>query len=710
MSGIVGLIHLDGRSAERHIVEQLVSSISHRGPDGASIWVDATAGFGHLLLQTTPESTYERQPLVHEGGRYVLVADARIDNRDELKRHFDFRRPLREVPDSLFIMAAYEKWGEDCPKHLIGDFSFAVWDRHDQRLFCARDAMGVKPFYYVHLGGKLFAFAAEPKALFGLDPAFKRLNYAKIAKYLASPGQFVNEALETVYEKIMRLPAGQSMSVQKNRLNRSRYWQIREEEIQLNDNREYVEVFRETFKKAVSSRLRAPSPVASMLSGGLDSSSIVGMANHLLDRSCQSLHTFSAIFPNVLEEYLPFIDERAYLRKMAILKSVNMHYIEADRIDPFWGVEQAVAAFDRPFLGGNHSYHWRAFQWASQEKIRVLLDGKDGDTIVSHGYEYLRYLSSQRDWERLSIAIGSDDKLSGDATTIWGRFNKAGGWKSLYALAKQGKWIQFFREVRRVSKALNIKPSSVMGGPHAPWTACLTLPLKILRQRYSREQDSQDTSFNTADILNPAFRHYLTESGSEEAEYNNPLSAHRTEVMRPQWQHVLELSNAMMEQFGVEERYPFFDRRLIELCVRMPGDMKRHKGWDRFVLRKATEGIVPEEVRWREQKSTLRPGYVTSFLHSGGRERADKVILHDPSYIEQFVDIEKLRSQYRVYCENAYAEGGMDLNISRAVILDVWLRYMDEESESRAYPALSTDNETGGHQSRTPFHPKVYRE
>jgi asparagine synthase (glutamine-hydrolysing) len=677
MSGVIGLVYLDGRPVERKTVDQMVNSIFHRGPDGDSTWIDGMAGLGHLLLQTTPESAHEQQPLVHAGGRYALVADARIDNRDELASYFDFRRPIREVPDSLFIMAAYEKWEDDCLDHLLGDFSFAVWDRHNKRLFCARDPVGVKPFYYVHLPGKLFAFAAEPKALFGLDPSFKRLNYTRVAEFLALPDQFVNEPTETSYEKILRLPAGHFLSVRKNGMEQSRYWRIQPETLQLNSMDQYVNAFKETFQRAVSSRQRASSSVASMLSGGLDSSSIVGMANHLSGRN-QKIHTLSAVFPNVPEKYLPFIDERKYLHKVIGLESVDPHYIEADRIDPFWGVEHAVAAFDRPFLGGNHAYHWRAFQWCGQEEVRVLLDGKDGDTVISHGHEYMQHYASRRDWEKLSIAIGSDGRLSEDETAIWELFNRAGGWKSLCALAEQGDWGQFLKEVRSASNALNMKPSSVLGGPHAPWTACLTLPLKILRQRYSRKQEAQDASLNTVDILNPALRDHLVESEKEEPGSDNPLSAHRTEVMRPQWQYVFELSNAMTEQFGVEERYPFFDKRLVELCVRLPGDMKRHEGWDRFVLRKAMEGIVPEEVRWREQKSTLRPGYVTSFLHSGGKTRADKVILQDPSYVEEFVDLEKLRSQYQAYCENAYSESELDLNISRAVVLDAWLRHLDE--------------------------------
>src|SRR5262245_5040761 len=149
MSAIVGIYHLDGRPVARTDLERMVTILAHRGPDGAGMWYEGAIGLGHRMLWTTPESLGEKPPLVSRSGDFVLSADARIDNRDELIGSLDFvAYGPREVTDSELILAAHEKWGEHCPKRLVGDFAFSIWDRPRQKLFCARDPVGVKPFYY----------------------------------------------------------------------------------------------------------------------------------------------------------------------------------------------------------------------------------------------------------------------------------------------------------------------------------------------------------------------------------------------------------------------------------------------------------------------------------------------------------------------------------------------------------------------------------
>ena len=165
MSGIIGIHYLDGRPVDRENLTKMVDILAHRGPDGADIWVDGCVGLGHRMLWTTPESLIEKLPLENQRGDLVITADARIDNRDELIAALQINnRPSDKVVDSELILAAYEKWGEDCPEHLLGDFAFAIWDERRELLFCARDHFGVKPFYY-YFANNTFAFGSEIKAL-----------------------------------------------------------------------------------------------------------------------------------------------------------------------------------------------------------------------------------------------------------------------------------------------------------------------------------------------------------------------------------------------------------------------------------------------------------------------------------------------------------------------------------------------------------------
>ena len=136
MSGIAGIFFLDTQPVDRSVLERMVESLAHRGPDGAGVWSEGPVGLGHRMLWPTPESLHEKLPLVSKSGDLVLTADARLDNRDELVRALGITgRPREEIGDGELILGAYEKWGERCPERLLGDFPFAIWDRRRQALF-----------------------------------------------------------------------------------------------------------------------------------------------------------------------------------------------------------------------------------------------------------------------------------------------------------------------------------------------------------------------------------------------------------------------------------------------------------------------------------------------------------------------------------------------------------------------------------------------
>ncbi len=154
MSGIVGMVTLDGSPIDRELLERMTASLAFRGPDAQVTWADGPVGFGHTLLRTTFESEHEQQPCSLDGQVWI-TADARIDDRanliDKLAAHG--REASLDVPDVELILHAYHVWGEKCVEHLLGDFAFAIWDGRERRLFCARDHFGVKPFFYAVVGG-----------------------------------------------------------------------------------------------------------------------------------------------------------------------------------------------------------------------------------------------------------------------------------------------------------------------------------------------------------------------------------------------------------------------------------------------------------------------------------------------------------------------------------------------------------------------------
>src|SRR5215204_4078556 len=307
MSGIAGVFYLDGRALDSRMLGRMLDSIAHRGPDGAGAWSERGVGLGHLAFHTTPESISEKLPFVEGGGDFVLIADARIDNRDELLAAVGLDRLSgRSVGDGELILAAYKMWGERCPERLLGDFAFAIFDKRKQTLFCARDHMGLKPFYY-YLSGRVFVFASEIKALLCVPEVPRRLNEVMVADHLVGNSQ---DKISTFYRDILRLPPAHSITTGVEETKIREYWALDPSlELRLSSNGEYAEAFRDVFERAVGCRLRAAFPVGSDLSGGLDSSSVTCVARELLRRERKEiLHTFSSV-PELVTES----DESVYI-------------------------------------------------------------------------------------------------------------------------------------------------------------------------------------------------------------------------------------------------------------------------------------------------------------------------------------------------------------------------------------------------------------
>src|SRR5690606_19706273 len=220
MSGIVGIYRLNGRPVDRREVWDMVETMPYRSKDGKDVWADGPVGLGHLMLHTTPESLHEHLPATNSDGSLVITADARIDNRDELIGLLRLNGRGASATDSDLILLAYEKWGESCVDHFLGDYVFAIWDRRTQKLVCARDHLGVRPFYYYYKPGELFAFGSESKSLLTFDEVPNRLNEVRIADYLA----VMHEDKEiTELEEILRLPPAHTLSIDRKstRLNSS---------------------------------------------------------------------------------------------------------------------------------------------------------------------------------------------------------------------------------------------------------------------------------------------------------------------------------------------------------------------------------------------------------------------------------------------------------------------------------------------------------
>jgi len=356
----------------------MTESMSSRGPDAQEIWTDERVGFGHSMLRTTWESETETQPLTLDR-KVWLTADARIDGREELiaKLQPKLNRSLtrERVPnDAELILCAYEVWGEKCLNHLIGDFAFAIWDGRTQRLFCARDHFGVKPFFYAHIGNR-FIFSNTLTTL-RLDARVSGdLNEVAIGDYLLFG---LNQDLSTTtFRDIHRLPPGHTLTVTDGSIKTHRYWTpCVPGEIRYRDPQAYMERFGELLSSATEDRLRT-NRVGISMSGGLDSTSIAAIAREQLHGDL-AVHAYSIVYDSLIPD-----QERYYSNVAADHIGIHITHINADRYSLFDG--QAPGDMDQaePFLLSPLTGQFNDLLRLCDDYGRVALSGWDGDAFMN---------------------------------------------------------------------------------------------------------------------------------------------------------------------------------------------------------------------------------------------------------------------------------------------------------------------------------------
>ncbi|MDJ0797075.1 MAG: lasso peptide isopeptide bond-forming cyclase [Calothrix sp. MO_167.B12] len=628
MSGIVGIYNLNGKPVESTDLGRMVDTIAHRGPDGADIWNQGSIGLGHRMLWTTPESLLEKLPLVKENNQFVITADARIDNRDELISTLSFGdRPAEKITDSQVILAAYEKWGEQCPHKLIGDFAFAIWDERKQRLFCARDPMGVKPFYY-YRSPEIFVFASEIKALLCLPEVPRRLNELKVAYYL---DMFCEDQVMTFYQDICRIPAASYLSIgRSHQMQVQSYWSLDpKKEIRFNSHQEYIEAFREVFTEAVRCRLRSAFPVGSTLSGGLDSSSIACTARQLLAKSGnKKLHTFSAIFPSLPKEDLRWIDERHYMNAVKALGGFESHDVRADQLNPLidilWQDEEPISA-------PNLYIHQGLYECANQQGVRVFLDGIDGDSTISHGWPYLT------------------------------------------ELAYTGRWQTLFQEVTAAARLCRLPRKRIL--QHYVLNPLLLEPVGYFGQWLRRITQTNKLNNN---LINTDFaqrvgilkhRHELLKNIPAFAP--SAKQQHLLSLTTGLYPYVMEVADKTSARCFLEPRYPFLDRRLMEFCLALPPEQKFRQGWTRAILRLAMNDILPPEVQWRVGKGRLNYNFDRKLLEV--EQQTLKEVISKPQAIEPYVNISVLRLAYERYSSQPQEIKDESMTLLIGMCLALWL-------------------------------------
>ena len=387
MSGICGIVNLDGAPVDRQLIQKLTAFMSFRGPDAQNVWIEGQAGFGHTLLRTTVEMAHERQPLTIDG-KVWITADARIDGREELKKKLaeNHCTGLPSATDAELILHAYHAWGEDCLKHLIGDFAFAIWDAPRKRLFCARDHFGVKLFFFARVGMCLI-FSNTLNCVRQHPAISDTLNELAIADFLLFDSN--QDPATTAFADIQRLPPAQYLTFSAAGLELKNYWTLpTDAAVRYRRAGDYVDHFTELFDLAVADRLRTDR-VAVEMSGGLDSTAIAATALGILSRqsNCFNLTAHSVVYDRLIPH-----DERMYSGIVATKLGIPIHYCVADNYKLYEGFDLPAMHLAEPSHEPNLAINFDGFTAAAAQS-RVVLTGLDGDALMTESPKpYFRYL------------------------------------------------------------------------------------------------------------------------------------------------------------------------------------------------------------------------------------------------------------------------------------------------------------------------------
>ena len=379
MSAIYGVVATDGAPVARETLAPMAAALSFYGPDGHGQWCGESIGLGHLMLHVTPESLHERQPAsLRAAPHLIITADARIDNRDELFNALGVPQAGRDqTPDSSLILLAFERWGADCPKKLLGDFAFAIWNLRERTLFCARDPFGSRPFVYYH-GDRRFIFASDINGLLSLLDS-PRLNQPLLAAYLQMKTYHAEKRL-TFFENVVKLEPAHIATLQAGKLKISRYWSP-EDVAERHDpgGRDYEEQLAFLFRQATDCRVRSAFPVGSHLSGGLDSSSVTTLASRLLRAHGKELATFSWSPPPAAGATADPDDEYARIAIVCRQENLCCEYLPAT-------AASLIETFQRDFTVEPMAMMAREANVQARAKarqVRVILSGWGGDDAVT---------------------------------------------------------------------------------------------------------------------------------------------------------------------------------------------------------------------------------------------------------------------------------------------------------------------------------------
>ncbi len=556
MCGIGALLQLDGGPV-RDLAPRLATMnrlLAHRGPDGEAVWLHPTkrVGFAHRRLEIIDLSTGD-QPMTDERRNWITY-NGEIYNYLELRNEIG-EEEFRTTSDTEVVLRAYGKWGPACVDRLRGMFAFAIWDESEQRLFCARDRFGIKPFYFTVTDGA-FACASEPKALLPLLPSIET-DLEALKDYLAF--QFCL-AGKTLFKGVHELLPGERLTVNNGVVRKDRYW-----EVQFEADFEHTEAWftarlRKVLDESVALHLRADVPVGAYLSGGLDSSITSALAARQVGPEFQA---FTGKFA-IGERY----DESRYASQLASAENFTLHQAEIGPADFVDSIEKVIYHLDYP-VAGPGSFPQYVVSRLAASHMKVVLGGQGGDEIFGG---YARYLLAY--FEQCIKAAIDGTMHAGSFVVTYESIIPQLGTLREYKPLMQEFWREgLFEELdARYFRLINRAPGL---GQAIDWSAL---------GDYS-PFDTFSTIFHGTNVRKESYFDSMTHF-----DFKTLLPA------------LLHVEDRMSMAHSLESRVPFIDHEVVEFAATLPADVKFKDGHLKHSLKEAMKDVLPASIRERRDK------------------------------------------------------------------------------------------------------------
>lgn len=585
-----------------------------RGIGRGSIWLDAQCALGVQHHVQSREGVAETQPLRDAPSGCVLVWDGWLDNREELAAALD--APELSVPDSELVLRAYLRWGEECPARLLGDFAFAVWNPRRQQLFAARDVMGVRPLFY-HAGEGWLALASEVQALLRL-PALPRVPDEVMAGDALLGWTDFSSVQRAFYRAVRRLPPAHWLRWDAGRLVVQRYWDIDPgRRIRRKRREEYHEEYAALLRQAVACRLRTVRPVGVFLSGGMDSAAVASLIGRL--KPAAGAHTFHMRLVDDRN------DEHVFAQLAARHASLPLHTV------PLWGdnvldeLESFVRLHHAPFGELTLANDLTLLRLAASEGSRVVFTGDGSDEVSNFPPAYVADLVRSGRWLRLARTLGPYARYLGHSPRRFLlnslRYTVP---RTLQWLWKQAKW------------------------RHAP---------EWINPDFAR----QSGMLERLRAVPPVARF-------------SSLSAQTDYATLTRGRRILVDERRQLEaaRLGLEYRFPFYDRRMVEFMLAVPWEEKV-SGWHVKSLLRHAPGVLPEELKQRPRKANYGQ-YSARLWRAQDWQSLRAVFENPPESAAQYVRLPSVCRMARRFLQDRQPSEPGGFTVLNLAIFFLWLK------------------------------------